>query len=154
MSDVERHLERQLTIMLRRAQRVHLRGSMEGEQIDRALYGILCRVQDAGTLRLGDLAVTFGLDPSTITRQVQALERAGLLERSPSPDDGRVSLLTLTERGQETTTRTREYRRRWLESLLSSWTGEEREEFCRLMTKFNETVDEITRSPQRAGAAR
>lgn len=40
------------------------------------------------------------VEPASITRTLQALERQGLVERCPHPTDGRASLLYLTGSGQ------------------------------------------------------
>ena len=48
---------------------------------------------------IGALAKQWNCDPSTATWVVDRLERAGLAERSPSPDDRRVKLVTLTAKG-------------------------------------------------------
>ena len=48
---------------------------------------------------IGTLAKQWNCDPSTATWVVDRLERAGLAERSPSPDDRRVKLVMLTAKG-------------------------------------------------------
>jgi DNA-binding MarR family transcriptional regulator len=47
------------------------------------------------------LADLLQLQQSTVTELVGRAETAGLLRRSPSPDDGRVVHLHLSERGEE-----------------------------------------------------
>jgi DNA-binding MarR family transcriptional regulator len=46
-----------------------------------------------------DLVHRLALTQSTITELVQRAEEAGLLSRTPSPDDGRVTFLSLTPLG-------------------------------------------------------
>jgi DNA-binding MarR family transcriptional regulator len=46
------------------------------------------------------LAVASGCEPPTITNSVRKLEAAGLVVRRPSPTDGRVTIVELSERGQ------------------------------------------------------
>ena len=48
-----------------------------------------------------DLVHRLALTQSTITELVQRAEDAGLIARTPSPHDGRVSLLSLTPLGAE-----------------------------------------------------
>ena len=50
---------------------------------------------------IGTLARQWNCDPSTATWVVDRLERAGLAERRPSPDDRRVKLVLLTTKGQQ-----------------------------------------------------
>lgn len=130
-------IEQQLTILLRRSQSIHV-STVAGEvDLDRSAYGILCRLADEGPQRLGSLAHAFGLDPSTITRQVQALEQAGLAQRTTDPADRRASLLDLTDEGRSVQASTRALRRGRLQTIISDWSGVETAEFGRLLEKFN-----------------
>jgi DNA-binding MarR family transcriptional regulator len=53
-----------------------------------------------GPLTLGALAAAEQVRPPTMTRLVTALERAGLVERLPDPDDRRQVLLRATPAGR------------------------------------------------------
>lgn len=63
------------------------------------LLGIL-RDRQAGMLELG---THLGLDKSSMTGLVGRAEKRGLVQRSPSPHDGRAVLVTLTPAGRELT---------------------------------------------------
>jgi len=52
-------------------------------------------------LRMSDLAAQTSLTPSGLTRAVDRLERAGLVERSPCPSDRRGAYAALTPAGLE-----------------------------------------------------
>jgi DNA-binding MarR family transcriptional regulator len=52
------------------------------------------------TWRMSELAEVLRVDPSTATRAVQRLEKAGLAERSPSTEDGRVVEVRITDAGR------------------------------------------------------
>jgi len=134
-------IEQQLTILLRRVQRIHLVTSTGEVALDRSAYGIMCRLVDEGGQRLGSLAQAFGLDPSTITRQVQALEQAGWVERRADPADRRAVLLEMTDEGREVLVTTRRRRREWLRVVLSEWPAEDLEQFGRLLEQFNLSID-------------
>src|SRR4051794_13995999 len=49
-----------------------------------------------GDQRCSALAAQAGVDVSVASRQLATLERSGLVERRPDPQDGRASLLRLT----------------------------------------------------------
>lgn len=136
-------IEQQLTILFRRVQRIHLSTSSGELELDRSGYGIMCRLADEGSQRLSALALVFGLDPSTITRQVQSLEQAGLVVREVDPSDRRASLLSLSEEGAAVLSETRETRRQHLREAMGHWSREEQEEFGRLLTKFNDSIDAL-----------
>ena len=52
-----------------------------------------------GTVRQSVLAEELGQAPRSVTQSVEALEREGLVERTPDPDDGRSKLVGLTTKG-------------------------------------------------------
>ena len=137
-------IEQQVTRLLRRSQRIHLSTGAGEVFLERSAYGILCQLADEGPQRLGALATTFGLDPSTITRQVRALEDAGLAARTTDESDRRASILDLTPEGRGILDRTRAHRRERLRNAMHDWTDEERLEFGRLLSKFNVAVDRFT----------
>ena len=146
MDSSAKQIEQQMTVLLRRVQRIHLVTSTGDVQLERSAYGIMCQLADEGAQRLGSLAHAFGLDPSTITRQVQALEEAGLAARRTDPSDRRASILDLSEEGREVLERTRAHRRERLEIVLSDWSDEERAEFGRLLGRFNASVERLIRA--------
>jgi DNA-binding MarR family transcriptional regulator len=137
------HIEQQLTILLRRVQRIHFTTAGGEVEMDRSAYGILCRLVDEGPQRLGSLALAFGLDPSTITRQVQSLEHTGWVARHADPSDRRAALLDVTDEGRDVLVATRERRREWLRYTLRDWTPEEMDEFGRLVEKFNRSIEAV-----------
>jgi DNA-binding MarR family transcriptional regulator len=67
----------------------------------------LATVEQAGPLRLGDLAAAEGIAPSTLTRLVTALEDMGYVRRNADPSDARASTLAITPLGHETLERIR-----------------------------------------------
>ena len=143
MAEVDKQIEQQMTVLLRRVQRIHVSTSEGDVYLDRSAYGIMCRLADEGPQRLGSFATAFGLDPSTITRQVQALERTGLAARTTDVTDRRASILDLTDEGREVLARTRTYRRQRLREAMADWSEEDKGEIARLLTKLNTSLDTL-----------
>ncbi|HST15027.1 MAG TPA: MarR family transcriptional regulator [Gaiellaceae bacterium] len=54
-----------------------------------------------GVTTVSDLVNTLSLTQSAVTELVQRAEAAGLVERAPSPEDGRVVHLSLSQRGSQ-----------------------------------------------------
>jgi DNA-binding MarR family transcriptional regulator len=144
MDEANRKVEQQMTVLLRRVQRIHLSTTSGDMTLERSAYGIMCQLADEGPQRLGALAAAFGLDPSTITRQVKSLEDAGLAVRETDSSDRRASILDLTAEGREILDSTRLHRRTRLYEAMSDWTPEERAEFGRLLERFNASVDRLS----------
>lgn len=56
--------------------------------------------------RMKPLAELLGRDATTVSRQIAGLEEAGLVQRSPCPDDGRATVVTITKAGAKLVERT------------------------------------------------
>jgi DNA-binding MarR family transcriptional regulator len=143
MDTPDKQIEQQLTVLLRRVQRIHLSTTSGEVNLERSAYGIMCKLSDEGPQRLGALAASFGLDPSTITRQVQALEEIGLASRHTDPTDRRASILDLTESGRRVLDQTRTHRRARLQAALVDWPEPDLADFGRLLKEFNASLDRL-----------
>ena len=78
-----------------------------------------------GARTLGELAAAEHVRPATMTRIVQALEQEGLVRRESDPDDGRVTRLQATAKGERVMWRGRERRVANLATLLSGLSEQE-----------------------------
>jgi DNA-binding MarR family transcriptional regulator len=131
-------IERELTLLIRRAMKLRLPipGS-EGQTLDRSAYAILARLYHGGPHRLTALADVFELDISTVSRQVQVLWKAGLVERATDPVDRRAALLTLSRAGQELVESYQARRHRRIQIAIDAWPEADREVFATLLERFN-----------------
>jgi DNA-binding MarR family transcriptional regulator len=143
MAAVDEQIEQQLTLLLRRVQPIHLSTGGGDVNLERSAYGIMCKLADEGPQRLGALATSFRLDPSTITRQVQSLVGLGLAEREVDPTDRRASILDLSDTGRAVLEQTRNRRRDRLREAIAHWPDDDRKAFGRLLEKFNTSVDDL-----------
>lgn len=94
--------------------------------LDRGGYWVLAKLASLAPIRLSDLSVALDLDPSTVSRHIKALWKAGLVGRESDPDDGRAALLTPTEAGHAALEASRGLRLRALAESMSSWTEADR----------------------------
>jgi DNA-binding MarR family transcriptional regulator len=60
---------------------------------------LLLELAEQGPRSQAQLAVASGCEPPTITGSVRKLEAAGLVRRRPSPTDGRVTIVELSDAG-------------------------------------------------------
>jgi DNA-binding MarR family transcriptional regulator len=86
--------------------------------------------------RLRDLAERLGHEAPAVSRQVAALEQAGLVARVDDPDDRRACLLELTDEGRAVFERFGAARRAHLTAILAGWPAEDRATFARLVRRF------------------
>jgi DNA-binding MarR family transcriptional regulator len=86
------------TLKLRVQEFLHDAGiDMSAEEI--SILTILAHLD--GPERMKPLSEKLGRDATTVSRQVAGLEEAGLVERSPCPDDGRATVVAITKAGSK-----------------------------------------------------
>ncbi len=88
-----------------------------------SVLGVLIR---NGESTIGQLAAHERVQPPSMTRRVNALVDEGYVVRRPSPDDGRVVLIEISEKGRQTLYADRRQRDAFLVRQLSKLTAEER----------------------------
>lgn len=74
---------------------------------------------EAGSLRRVDLAEALQLTPSGVTRLLDGLERAGLVEKRSCSEDARVTYAALTDAGRAKLDEAAGMHRRAIEALFS-----------------------------------
>jgi len=78
-----------------------LEGRMQGSGLSLAQFGLMAQIAAAPDDTLGALAERTGLDQSTLSRNLRALEAAGLVEIAVAEEDQRRRAVWLTEGGAE-----------------------------------------------------
>ena len=84
-----------------------------------ARVSALLNIERNGPLRLSELAAAEGLNPTMLSRMVADLVDAGLLERSPDPDDRRSAWVSATDAGRRLAERMRRQRTEAVEAALA-----------------------------------
>ncbi len=94
-------LEAELTDFWRRGRaRARLRSATIDPKMDPSCYPLIMSVARRAPVPMSELVHALGVGKSTVTRQVDAVERLGLVHRYPDPDDARARLIDLTDRGR------------------------------------------------------
>ncbi|MBG0567679.1 MarR family winged helix-turn-helix transcriptional regulator [Actinoplanes aureus] len=107
---------------------------------------LLLPLQSSGPMRVTDLAEIKQADPSTISRQVAQLVKAGLARREADPVDGRASRLAVTEAGEAACERLRAARVALLGDALNDWPAERITAFTDLFEEFNSSIEALIRT--------
>jgi DNA-binding MarR family transcriptional regulator len=100
-----------------------------GLEIEIGAAWTLGRLGQLGPSRPTDLAQSLGVDASSITHRVRALERAGLIERLADPDDGRAWVIGLSAAGAAALAALRAARAEFVGRLLAGWSDADRHDF-------------------------
>jgi DNA-binding MarR family transcriptional regulator len=109
--------------------------------MERASYLLLLRLESDGPQRVAHLAAALGLDGSTVTRQLAALDEAGWITRSSHPDDARATLVEATPAGLAAMDDLRQFRVRRIGALLGDWSATEQAELGRVLAHLNEVLE-------------
>ena len=127
-------IQRELTAFARRAR-------SQASQIHPGLtlvtYAILDLLRERGGCRGTDLAAHFMLDKSTVSRQVTALEKLGLVERTTDPEDQRGQIIRPSAEGTALLQSVSEQRRQAFLDRLADWPDENLERFAEYLTLYN-----------------
>ncbi|MBC3194437.1 winged helix-turn-helix transcriptional regulator [Pseudonocardia sp. C8] len=126
---------RELFLLIRQVKRSAERHRPE-TIVDMAAYHVLAHLHFGGAQRATEIAATFHSDPSTISRQVSGLVKAGLVERRADPADGRASLLAATDEGVRVMEAERRRRARLIAKVLGAWDPADRQTLTRLLGRF------------------
>lgn len=89
-----------------------------------AAGALLADVVARGECRVSDLAEHRVVDVSVVSRQIAQLQKVGLVNRRPSPSDGRVALISPTERGIEVLADWKRRQAELIRAALDDWDDE------------------------------
>ena len=100
--------------------------------------GILLAVLDAGEegARQKDIAAEIGINPSSLSEQIDRLESDRYLERVANPDDRRSTLLVLTEKGKARAYEVADERAKRAKEICGNLTDEEIDQLIALLDKL------------------
>ncbi|MEU8181690.1 MarR family transcriptional regulator [Micromonospora sp. NPDC049044] len=115
-------------------------GTAEHRVLDRAAYVILRHLADAGPQNVSALAARLNLDGSTVTRQVSALQRDGLITRTPDPSDGRGTVISPTSAGLQRMAAVQAARTRLYGDMLADWSTADRATLASLLGRLNQAL--------------
>ncbi len=141
-TDAISQLEREIAFMIRRLDSIYRKRRYP---LERAHYLALMVLKERAHSS-GELATMLGLDQSTVTRQIVAMEKKGYVVRKSNPDDGRGIMIEIEAKGLELFQQMQLARRRSLQTMMKDWSGEDLCQFADHVIRFNEAIkamDEI-----------
>jgi DNA-binding MarR family transcriptional regulator len=107
-------------------------------------YLLLLGLEESEPSRVSDLAHSTVQDLSAVVRQVQTLEKAGLVTRSSSPDDGRTVLISRTPAGKDALEALERTAVDQIRQTVHDWSDEDVQRFAALFARF---VQDSTTAP-------
>jgi DNA-binding MarR family transcriptional regulator len=147
-ADALDRLETEMAVLTRRIEHASRRSELYRD-LDRAGYLLARTIDDVGPASVNQLAVALGLDGSTVTRQVAALEAKVLVERHADPDDGRVAIIELTGAGRQAMQVVRAARAERLDRAVHDWSADDVGRLAVLLARLNRSLA-VTTTPAAA----
>ena len=102
---------------------------------------LLCKLT-GGEISQSELQKAVSIDPAAVTRHVQQLAE-GILLRTRSENDNRITLVQLTEEGKNKVAAFKAEKERFMEELQSDLTEAERLQFIETLQKLNNQIHQM-----------
>lgn len=132
----------QLSSVLNRGRLIERAMESAAIHVDRPAMSVLISLHMTdGPLRIGEIAARMQVVGPHVTRQVNELERRGLVVRVKDPDDQRARLIEPTPDGAAAAGRYMRTVIGWFTDALADWPQQDRQDFGRLLGRF---ADDIT----------
>jgi len=93
-----------------------------------------------GEARPSELAKRRMVDLSVISRQVAQLAATGMIDRRPAPEDGRASLIRISERGEQELARWRVHYLDFMSRALGDWDAARTGRLTTLLAAMNDDL--------------
>jgi DNA-binding MarR family transcriptional regulator len=107
-------------------------------RLDVTGYPLVSAIGWRGAMRPSEIAAVLQLDKSTVSRQIDAAAKLGLVERVPDPDDARAVTVRLTDAAQERMDELKDARAERWRAALAEWAPGDITELTRLLRQLNQ----------------
>lgn len=104
---------------------------------------VLYLLRDGGAMSQKELARFAKIEQPSMAQMLARMERDGLISRMPDPDDGRSSLISLTEEALEKLPAAREAMEQGSKKPLEGFNSEEIRTLINLLRRLNVNLDQL-----------
>lgn len=137
-TDTLRQLEQEVGVLVRRVRRIiGVRARAVHPDLQGVSYLMLGYLSQHDPMRASALCSVFAMDKGAVSRQVQHLLDLGLVDRTPDPEDGRATLISVSDEGVRRLADVADHRRRLLAERLGDWTAADLEQLGALLSRYN-----------------
>ena len=99
------------------------------------------RVSEFGPARMSELATWQSVDRSTMTAQVGKLEKLGLVQRAPDPQDRRAIMVSVTTSGQRLHEESRAAACAAFDVIVGDWTDRQRRQLSESLAHLVDSLE-------------
>ena len=133
--------EDELRLLVQKLAR-RIRNERSDEHVSDSQLSVLFQLDKAGSRSPGQLAEHERVSPPSMNRTINSLEAAGLVTRTPSADDARKVVVSLTDEGAALIRETRRLRIAWFSQRLAALPANERRAFEAVAPILRKLADE------------
>lgn len=128
---------------------VKLLREVSPEPLTPSQFQVLKLMSFDGEHQVGEVASFLGVSPPAATKNIDKLERLGLVTRTPSKGDRRATLLSVSRKGRRLVQKYDERRAARLAPVVHGFKPAEIEQFSRLLERFSVSLLTQERSGDR-----
>lgn len=114
-----------------------------GVNMEDAAFRVFVGIAHLQPTSVGYLADMIGKNYSSVSRQINKLESAGLIQSYPSDEDSRIRLSKLTKQGEEINGMISSTRHRFIQEALTDWTQEEKIELIHNLKRLADALNKF-----------
>ena len=111
-----------------------------GEEISLLQSHILYEIKRQNDPSMQEVAGALGIDITTFSRQIKTLVDREIVKKTPHPNDNRVNILSLTEKGETMEINIDQEMNHYLSQILSHLSEYERESVIRSVKLLNDAM--------------
>lgn len=115
----------------------YLNEKVKAENLSFGLYPLLIKIYNNEGIIQEQLAQSFHLNESTITRNLKKLEDKGFIERIPNK---RTKIIKVTRKGAETAQKVMDYDEEWDEKIKEIIGKDKYEDYLKTLRKISEEI--------------
>ncbi len=117
--------------------------SMLDLDINKTQINILMLIDENKNSSMSQISQMTGIEKSSFTRSVDCLEKQGFITRNSTENDRRIIKLSLTEKGINASALIRDDFDKYLETLISGFSADERNEFLESLETVSGYINKI-----------
>ena len=126
-----------LVSLLYRKQNTYINDKLKDVNLSSGLYPLLINVYKHQNISQEELASLLHVNESTVTRNLDKLEKKGLITKTP---EKRKKIVNVTSKGGEIAQKVLNYDRKWDEKIKKNLTDGEFNDFQKLLIKICEDL--------------
>lgn len=111
-----------------------------GVNLEEAAFRVLVGIAHLRSTSVGDLAAMMGKNYSSVSRQIDKLEAAGLIRTYPSGSDSRIRVSELTRDGEAVIGMINAARERMMREALADWAAEDKDSLLVNLRRLYDTM--------------